>query len=244
MLDTWLLQPAAVIVLLGGVVGWIAQWVWHRSHLQQATQDLQRFHRLSRWLSGCVWELHQYLAGQVEPQVDVPEPIVGHMRYLSGLRQESEDYASNAGRHSVRLRWPDSYLTRLTPTARRCELVTEKLRVAGESLVQACRLYEMGTTDALRSGGPRADQLAAPVALLDEATASELARLRNRFDEALRAAADICRLDGWAWTMYEAKWPIRVSELPDSAAELYRGEVRPMGWTGLGSQPFLHVDAR
>lgn len=119
-----------------------------------------------------------------------------------------------------------------------------KLQVAGESLAQACRLYEMGTADALRSGGPRADQLAAPVALLDEATASELARLRSRFDEAFRAAADICRLQGWALTMYEAKWPIRVSELPDSAAKLYHGEVRPFGWTGFGSQPILHVNAR
>lgn len=101
----------------------------------------------------------------------------------------------------------------------------------------------MGTTAALQSGGPRLDQLTAPVALLDEAAASELARLRTRFDEAFRAAADICGLRGWALTMYEAKWPIRVSELPDSATELYRGEVRPMGWTGLGSQPILHVDA-
>lgn len=140
MLDSWLLQPAAAITLLGAVTGWIAQWARHRSHLQQATQDLRRFHRLSCRLSGCVWELHQYLAGRVEPQVDVPEPIVGHTGYLFGLRQESKDYASEAGRHSVRLRWPDSYLTRLTPTARRCELVMEKLRVAGESLAQACRL--------------------------------------------------------------------------------------------------------
>jgi hypothetical protein len=244
MLDSWLLAPAAAIGLLVCVAGWLAQWVRHRSHLQQAAQDLRRFHRLSCRLGGCVWELHHYLTDQVEPQTDLPEPIVGHMRYLFGLRQDSQDHASQVGRHSVRLRWPDTYLTRWTATAKRCELVMEKLRVAGESLAQACRLYEMGVAAALASDGPKADQLAAPVALLDEANATELAKLRSRFEEALRAAAEICGLRGWAMTMYEAKWPVRVSELPDSVAQLYHGEVRPMGWTGLGSQPILHVDAR
>lgn len=191
-----------------------------------------------------MWELHYYLTDQVEPQTELPEPIVGHMVYLFGLRQESEDHASRVGRHSVRLHWPDSYLPHWTSTAKRCELAMQQLRIAGESLAQACRLYEKGTAAALLSGGLRADQLTDPVALLDEASASELARLRTRFDEAFRAAADICRLGGWAVTMYEAKWPIRVSELPDSAGELYRGEVMPMGWIGLGSQPILHVDAR
>jgi hypothetical protein len=244
MLESWLLTPAAAIGLLMVVAGWIVQWVRHRAHLQQAAQDLWRFHRLSCRLGGCVWELHSYLVGQFEPQVDVPELIVGHTRYLFGLQQESGDYASQAGRHSVRLRWPDSYLSHWTSTAKRCELIMEKLRVAGESLAQACRLYDMGAMAALQAGGPRANQLAAPVALLDDASAGELARLRNSFDEAFRAAADICGIKGWAWTMYEAKWPIRISELPDSAGTLYRGEVSPMGWAGFGSQPILHTDAR
>lgn len=228
MLDSWLLTPAAAIGLLVCLAGWLAQWVRHRRHLQQAAQDHRRYYRLSCRLGGCVWELHHYLVDQVEPQTDVPEPIVGHVVYLFALRQESDDHASRVGRHSVRLHWPDSYLPHWTSTAKRCELAMEHLQILGESLAQAGRLYEMGVAAALQSGGFKTDQLAAPVALLDEASASELVRLRSRFDGSFRAAAEICRLRGWAVTMYEAKWPVRISELPDSASELYLGEVKPM----------------
>jgi hypothetical protein len=240
----WFLKPAAAVSLALFICGWIAQSVQHRRHLSQTVEDLRRFHRLSCRLSGCVSELHHYLTLHPEKSDEVPEPIVGHVVYLHSIRQESADQASRAARHPVRTHWADDYLSRRTPAAKRCELATEQVCLAASAIADACKLYEIRLGEALTSGGPRDDRLVAPIAILDERSAKHLTELRTRFDEAARAIADVTRRDAWSLTMYESKWPIRISELPNSPGEPYGPEIRPMGWTGFGSRPIIHADAR
>jgi hypothetical protein len=245
-LDTWLLKPAGVFALAIFACGWIVQSLQLRSHLSQAVQDLRRLHRLSRRLGGCVWELNQCVASQLKPIEEVSEPIICHVAYLFAIRQECGDLASQAARHSVRLRWADGYLSRRSLAAKRCELANENLRIAASALADACKVYERNIGQSLMSGTPSTSDIrpAAPITLLDEVSASQLAQIRVCFDEAVRALADVTGLRDWTVTMHESMWPIRHSELPASAGELYGGEIRPMGWTGFGSRPIIHVDAR
>jgi hypothetical protein len=47
-----------------------------------------------------------------------------------------------------------------------------------------------------------------------------------------------------AAAIFDIKWPVRRSELLEPAADPYKAELRPLGGTGFGPQPLLHVDAR
>src|SRR4051812_42273198 len=103
---------------------WIVNTCRHRSHLSQCVQDLQRHRRLDQRLIGCVNEMERILDG-TPPQAsdaEIPEELVGHARYLFGLRQEAADNAARLSRHAVRLRWPDGYLGKATLAGKRCEV--------------------------------------------------------------------------------------------------------------------------
>lgn len=241
------------IVAVAGAVAagimWALSSLRHRSHLSQCAQDLRRQQRLDTRLRACVAEVEHILdrmPAQAPDEVVVPEDLVGHVRYLYGLRQEAQDNAFDLARHAVRLQWPDAYVSKATTAARRCEVAHGALVTAFRALADAAREYERGLPMALvKSGdGPEARSLTAPVRLLDEASATEVAKLREVSREALTTAAEACGLRFETSARFETKWPVRRSEIPDEHVDLYRGEVRPMGWSGLGSQPLLHVDAK
>ena len=174
----------------------------------------------------------------------MPEELVGHARFLFGLRQQAGDNAANLARHAVRLQWPDVYLAKATLAGRRCELAHGALVSAFQALADATREYERGFAMALlRSGdGAEARAMTAPVRLLDESAAVEVARLREACTQALANAADACNLPFQTSAIFNTTWPVRRSEVPDHYAD--RGEIRPMGWKGFGPQPLLHVDAK
>ena len=235
-----------VSAILGALM-WVVSTLRHRSHISQCVQDLQRHRRLDRRLIGCVNEIERVLdevpagaAGQV------PEELVGHARFLFGLRQEAKDNAAELSRHAVRLSWPDGYLTKATLAGRRCELAHGALLQAYEALAAATREYERGMRDALLSSGDgsSAREMSMPLRLLDETAAQEVARLREVCEQGMTHTADACNLRFISAAIFDIKWPVRRSELLDPAADPYQGELRPLGWTGFGPQPLLHVDAR
>lgn len=241
------------IVAVAGAVAagimWALSSLRHRSHLSQYAQDLRRQQRLDRRLCACVAEIEHILdrmPAQAPDEGVVPEALVGHVRYLYGLRQEAQDNAFNLARHAVRLQWPDAYVSKAATAARRCEVAHGALVTAFRALADAAREYERGVPMGLvKSGdGPEARSLTAPVRLLGEESATEVAELREVSREALTTAAEACGPRFETSALFETKWPVRRSEIPDEQADLYRGEVRPMGWSGLGSQPLLHVDAK
>jgi hypothetical protein len=246
---TTVLQIITIATVAAGVVMWVASTVRHRRHLSQCVQDLHRHRRLDRRLIGCVVEL-EHLLDRMPPQASVeatvPEDLVGHARFLFGLRQEAGDNAANLARHAVRLQWPDVYLAKATLAGRRCELAHGALVGAFQALADATREYERGLAMALlRSGDGREGRaMIAPVRLLDESAAVEVARLREACTRALTNAADACSLPFETSATFDTKWPVRRSEVPEDYADPYRGEIRPMGWKGFGSQPLLHVDAK
>ncbi len=177
---------------------------------------------------------------------DVPEELVGHVRYLNGLRVEASDNAVRLSSHAVRLRWPDGYLSRMTLAGKRCELAHGALVTAFRTLADAAREYERGLAAALQAcgDGPEGRALTMPVRLLDEVAAEEVARLRDSCDAALAHTAAATGLRNEAFLLLEATWPVRRSDAANLAPDPYRGEIGPMGWRGFGSQPLLHVDAR
>lgn len=237
---------------LGGTVAAVIMWmihsVRHRSHLSQCVQDLQRQRRLDLRLVGCVTDMELLLDSlPASASTDeVPEELVGHARYLFGLRQEAGDNAARLSRHAVQLRWPDGYLGKATLAGARCQLVHGALIQAFESLASATREYERGLAAALLVSGDGASSRAPamPVRLLDEASSAEVARLRQISERALTHAADACLLKVSSHTVFDTRWPIRRSEIKIGDADPYKGEIKPMGWTGLGPQPLLHIDAR
>jgi hypothetical protein len=227
-------------------------WCWntmrHRSHLHQCVADLQRQRRLDRRLTGCVVDMERILdeLPTSESPGHVPEGLVGHVRYLNGLRVEASDNAIRLESHTVRLRWPDGYLSLMTLAGKRCELAHGALVNAFRTLADAAREYERGLAAALQTcgDGPQARALTMPVRLLDEEAASEVARLRDACDAALAHAAVATGLPDRTFLLLEANWPIRRSETVAAGPDPYDGEIRPMGWHGFGGQPLLHVDAR
>lgn len=227
-------------------------WVWstirHRSHLDQCVHDLQRQQRLDRRLAGCVAEMEQVLdrLPVLKRVGEVPEELVGHLRYLNGLRVEASDNVIRLGSHAMRLRWPDGYLSRATLAGKRCELAHGALVTAFRTLADAAREYERGLAPAIQAcgDGPELRAPSMPVRLLDEVAAEEVARLRETCNAALAHAAAATALRNEAFLLLEASWPVRRSETVALAANLYRGEIRPMGSRGFGPQPLLHVDAR
>ncbi|MBY9074232.1 hypothetical protein K1X13_05290 [Nocardioides sp. WL0053] len=240
------------VIALGGTVAGAVMWVVntfrHRSHLSQCVQDLQRHHRLDRRLIGCVNEMERILDG-APPQssgAEIPEELVGHARYLFGLRQEAADNATRLSRHAVRLRWPDGYLGKATLAGKRCEVAHGALIRAFQALGDATREYERGITSALLQcgDGPGARAPSNPVRLLNEPAAEEVARLREVCEEALTHTADACNLRFYSHAVFDTKWPVRRSEIMELGTDPYKGEVKPMRWTGFGPQPLLHVDAR
>lgn len=241
-----------IIAVAGAVAAgimWALSSLRHRSHLSQCAQDLRRHQRLDRRLCGCVAEIELILdrmPAQAPNEVVVPEELVGQVRYLYGLRQEAQDNAFNLARHAVRLQWPDAYVSKATTAAKRCEIAHGALVSAFRALADAAREYERGLPMALvKSGdGAEARNLAAPVRLLDEEAAAEVAELREVSREALTTAAEACGLRFETSALFDTRWPVRRSEVPCEHADLYGGEVRPMGWNGFGSQPLLHVDAK
>lgn len=247
-MDT-VMRFVAVAGALAGLVMWVANTVRHRRHLSQCVQDLQRQRRLDRRMIGCVIEMEHILDRMPPQQADdqtVPEELAGHVRFLFGLRQEAGDNAADLARHAVRLQWSDAYLSKATLAGRRCELAHGALVNAFQALADAAREYERGLPMALlRSGdGPKSRPLIAPVRLLDESAAVEVARLREVCGQALVKAADACRLPFETSGTFDTKWPVRRSEVPEDQTVHYGGEPRPMGWHGLGPQPMLHVDAK
>lgn len=244
-----LLEVVSVVGLTVGAVAWgLSSWR-HRSHLNQCVQDLQRHGRLDNRLRGCVVEMEHILdvlPGQDPRDTTVPEQLVGHARYLFGLRQEASDQPIELSRHAVRLQWSDAYLSKVTFTGKRCELAHGALVVAFQALADATREYERGLAMALLVSGDGAPARAPsmPVRLLDDDAAVEVARTREECRRALTNAADACNLRFETSVIFEQKWPVRRSEVPDVGEDPYGGEVRPMGWTGFGPQPILHVDAK
>jgi hypothetical protein len=117
---------------------------------------------------------------------------------------------------------------------------------AFQAISDAAREYEKGLGHALSESGngAAARRLDSPVRLLDEHSAAEVARIRDACGEALTNAADACKFEFSSHIVFETKWPVRRSEIAEPGSDLYYGEVRPMGWTGFGAQPLLHVDAR
>ena len=240
-----------VIALISAAVGalmWVVHTIRHRRHLAQCVQDLQRHRRLDRRLVGCVTEMEQILDRLPAQQsnTDLPEELVGHSRYLFGLRREAADNARHLSRHAVRLRWPDGYLGRATLAGKRCAVAHGALVTAFQALADATREYERGLSMALlRCGdGAGARSLQGPVRLLDEESAAEVSRLREVCERALTQAADACNLRIPSHVTFETTWPVRRSETLSAGADPYQGEIKPLGWTGCGPQPLLHVDAR
>lgn len=176
----------------------------------------------------------------------IPEALVGHERYLFGIRREASDAVAKLSAHAVRLRWSDAYLSKPSLTQRRCELAHGALVTAYQALATAAKEYERGLTMALvRCGdGPTARSKTLPVRLLDEAAAVELARLRDVCESALLNVREACCLQSVARALLEVRWPVRRSEVGKSGLHLYGTEPRPIGWEGFGQQPLLHVDAK
>jgi hypothetical protein len=238
----------AIAGAVGGALMWSVHTVRHRRHLEQCVQDLQRQRRLDLRLVGCVVEMEHILDRLPAQPVDgtVPEDLVGHTRYLFGLRREAEDNAWELSRHAVRLRWPDGYLGKATLAGKRCTLAHGALVTAFQALADAAREYERGLPAALKmcGDGPEARSLSMPLRLLDDTSAAEVARLRAVCERALTHAADACNLRVRSHTVFDTIWPARRSELPSTETDPYQGEVRPMSWSGFGPQPLVHVDAR
>ena len=242
----------SAIALAGSVAGavmWVVSTLRHRRHISQCVQDLQRHRRLDMRLVGCVSEMEHILdatAAQAPGEASVPEALVGHARYLFGLRQEAADLAVDLSRHAVRLRWPDGYLAKTTLAGRRCELAHGALVIALQALADATREYERGlATAVLCSGdGAQARAMSMPVRLLDDTAAVEVAQLREVCTRALTHAAEACNLRFESSAVFDTKWPVRRSEVPGDGVDPYHGEIRPMGWRGFGPQPLLHVDAK
>jgi len=109
------LEVIAIAGAIGGALMWVASTLRHRKHISQCVQDLQRHQRLNRRLIGCVTEM-EHILDRIPPQepdaLAVPEGLVGHARFLFGLRQEAGDNAANLSRHAVRLQWPDAHLSK------------------------------------------------------------------------------------------------------------------------------------
>ena len=232
---------AAAGAVAAGIM-WVLSSLRHRSHLSQCAQDLRRQQRLDTRLRGCVAEIEHMLdrmPAQAPDEVVVPEELVGHVRYLYGLRQEAQDNAFDLVRHAVRLQWPDSYVSKATTAARRCEVAHGALVIAFRALADAAREYERGLPMALvKSGdGPEARGLTAPVRLLGEESATEVARLREVSRGALTTAAEACGLRFETSALFDTKWPVRRSEIPDEHTDLFRGEIRPWGGTALARNP-------
>lgn len=224
-------------------------WWRHRLHLEQCEQDLQRHRRLDKRLRGCVIEMERILdqiPAQDATDSAVPEQLVGHARYLFGLRQEANDHAIEFSRHAVRLQWADAFLSKATFTGKRCQLAHGALIGAFQTLADATKEYERGLAVALlhAGGGVEVRMLSEPVRLLNEDAAAEVARLREECRRALTNAADACKLKFETSAIFEIRWPVRRSEIPDPGEDPYGVESRPMGWSGFGPQPLLHVDAR
>lgn len=230
------------------LVMWAVHTARHRRHLDQCVADLQRQRRLDLRLVGCVTELEQILDALPPSSSDseMPEEVVGHARFLYGLRVEARDNASNLSRHASRLRWPDGYFGKVTLAGERCRIAHGALIQAFEALERATREYERGLGTALRGSGDggAARSLTMPVRLLDESSAAEVARLREVCERALTQAADASKLPVRSHITFETKWPVRRSEVQLAAGDPYRGEVRPMSWSGFGPQPLLNVDSR
>lgn len=230
------------------VLMWCLNTMRHRSHLRQCVADLQRHRRLDRRLTGCVVDIERILdeLPASDSLGEVPEVLVGHMHYVNGLRVEAFDNAIRLESHAVRLRWPDGYLSRVTLAGKRCELAHGALITAFRTLAAAAREYERGLAAALQTcgDGPQARALTMPVRLLDEATASEVARLRDACGAALAHSTAATGLPDRTFLLWEATWPVRRSETVTAGPDPYDGELRPMGWRGFGGQPLLHVDAR
>lgn len=210
----------SVITLVGtaaAAVMWIVNTFRHRSHLSQCVQDLQRHHRLDRSLIGCVNEMERIL-DNTPPQVsdaEIPEALVGHARYLFGLRQEGVDNVVRLSRHAVRLRWPDGNLARATLAGKRCDVAHGALIRAFQTLGDATREYERGIATALLQRGDSAEvhALRSPVRLLNEQAAEEAARLREVCAQALTHTADACNLRFQSHAVFDTKWPVRRSEM-------------------------------
>lgn len=243
-----LLGLIAIAGAAAGALMWMVHTLRHRRHLEQCVQDLQRQRRLDLRLVGCVTEMERILDRLPAQSTEgtVPEELVGHTRYLFGLRREAEDNAWELSRHAVRLRWPDGYLGKATLAGKRCTLAHGALVTAFDALADATREYERGLPTALRrcGDGPEARSLSMPLRLLDDSSAAEVGRLREVSERALTHAADACNLRVRSHTVFDTTWPARRSELPPTETDPYQGEVRPMSWTGFGPQPLVHVDAR
>lgn len=243
------LSVIALAATVAGAFMWVVSTLRHRSHISQCAQDLQRHRRLDKRLIGCVSEMERILnttAAQAPGDAAVPEELVGHARFLFGLRQEAADDAADLSRHAVRLRWPDGYLAKTTLAGRRCELAHGALVNAFQALADATREYERGLATALLCSGDGAESraMSMPVRLLDDSAALEVARLREVCALALTHAADACNLRFESSAVFDTKWPVRRSEVPEVGVDPYHGETRPLGWQGLGPQPLLHVDAK
>lgn len=245
-----LFTAAGAVSAVGVLIGLIAfgvQSARHRIHLSRCVDDLQRLMRLERRLAGVVNDMERVLDDlPVQSTSDeVPEELVGQAQYLFALRREAKDHCTRLSRHAVRLRWPDAY-SKLTLAGKRCELAHGGLVTAFRTLADAAREYERGTGQALLNcgDGPAGRLPASPVRVLDERGAEEVARLREVFESSVLSVADAARVRLRSDDVFEVAWPVWRSELSSAELDPYGGEVRPMGWSGFGSQPRLNVDAR
>lgn len=240
-------QLVGVAGVLAGVAMWVSNTFRHKRHLAQCEQDLKRQRRLDMRLVGCVTEI-EYVLDVLPPQLphdeSIPEELEGHVRYLFGLRREAADNAANLARHRVRLGWSDVYLSKATLAGRRCELAHGALIQAFHTMAEAAKEYERGVPMALLRSGDGAHALTAPVRLLSESAAVEVAGLREACTQALVTAADASGLRFGSSAIFDTRWPVRRSEVAHLDGDPYNGELRPIGWAGLGPQPMLHVDAK
>lgn len=240
-------QLIGVIGVLAGAAMWVSNTIRHRRHLSHCVQYLQRQRRLDRRLVGCVTEMERIL-DEMPPQLpedgSIPDELEGHVRFLFGLRREAAEDAANLARHKARLQWSDVYLSRATLAGRRCELAHGALVNAFRAMSDAANEYERGLPMALLRSGDGAHPLTAPVRLLSEPAAVEVAGLREACSQALVNAADACRLRFESSATFDTIWPVRRSEVTNQHGDPYGGELRPIGWHGLGPQPMFHVDAK
>jgi hypothetical protein len=241
------LQLIAVIGAIAAAVTWVSNTIRHRRHLSRCVDLLQRHQRLERRLTGCVTEM-EHILDRIPPQAPqdrtVPEELEGHVRFLFGLRREAADNAVNLARHTVRLHWSDAYLSKATLAGRRCELAHGALMSAFQAMADAAKEYERGLAMALLRSGDGEQPLTGPVRLLDEASAIEVARMREDCTRFLVRSADACRLRFESSATFDTTWPVRRSEVTNRHGDPYMGELRPLGWQGLGPQPMFHVDAK
>jgi hypothetical protein len=86
--------------------------------------------------------------------------------------------------------------------------------------------------------------MSVPLRLLDEAAADQIARLRRVCRLELTHAADACDLRFQTSAVFDVRWPAGRSEVASLDSDPYEGEARPLGWSGFGPQPLLHVDAK